>query len=539
MKYGNFKFIRHAKRILKRLRVAGDKQGLTPEQAFERMRFLRKSLMDLERMPKRRFFRGIAIQGMESEGTGVRPGVPGTDFNYPRAQEIVYIAKVGLDLERWGFLWERAQTTAGGPLNETFCKAVEARLDIAKAQGQLVILDLHCYGGRMVNGVLRKVGTPELPIAQFADFWVKFVNRFKNHLAIYGWDLCNEPINMPVECNVGTYDLGRSLVQFVPNWNLEKDAQGWTLDPVFKWSPGWITLTTTVAGTYDNFTTQNDASSAMVLKPNTEYFVSFSHISAFTGNYPQLMAVADSPFPNPDPLASLILTAAAAETRVGIKFTTSATGKVYLRYANRGGVGTSKFGKFNVTEGATIQPYRDYAHFGKYSTTVQMMSAAINAIAAIDKEHWIWMETDKYSGPHQFRANFGTNPRQWWPTSHPKVAVSYHYYLDPDHSGTYLQPWTQACRDRINGDLLPPLDWHAATKTTCTFGEMGWPSGTTTSDIEYRKDADTILTLLDNRGVTMTYFALGDGFTSATSLQPVNGVDAVGMATLLKHRSPK
>lgn len=537
MKYSNFNRIRYSKRLLKRIRTAADNQLLTPEQLFEKMRALRKSPLNMERLPKRRFFRGIAIQGMESEASGQYPGVAGTDFNYPRGQEIIYISKVGLDLERWGFLWERAQTTVGGPLNEEFCQAVWKRLDIAKANGQLVVLDLHCYGHRRVNGVLRKIGTPELTITHFVDFWVKFVNRFKRHLAVHAWDLCNEPINMPVECNVGTYDLGRNLVQFIPNWNFEKDAKGWTLDTVYKWSPGWITLTTTATGTYDNFTTQNDAESAYPLKPNTDYFLSLSHVSTFTGNYPQIMAVEGSPFPNPDPLASLILTSAPTEQRVGIKFTTGATGKTYIRFANRGGIGTSKFGKINITEGATIQPYRDYAHFGKYSTTVQMMSAAINAIAAIDKEHWIWMETDRYSGPHQFRANFGTNPRQWWPTSHPKVAVSYHYYPDPDHSGTFIQSWTQACRDRINADLLPPLDWHAATKTTCTFGEIGWPSGVTTSDIEYRKDADTILTLLDNRGVTVTYFALGDGFTSATSLQPVNGVDAVGMATLLKHRS--
>lgn len=98
---------------------------------------------------------------------------------------------------------------------------------------------------------------------------------------------------------------------------------------------------------------------------------------------------------------------------------------------------------------------------------------------------------------------------------------------------------TQACRDRINSDLLPVMDWHAATKTTCTFGEIGWPSGMTASDIEYRKDADTILNLLNTRGITLSYFALGDGFSSATSLQPANGVDAVGMDTLLKHRSPQ
>lgn len=502
--------------------------------------------------------RGIAWQGLESEGTGLIPGVVGTDFRAPKAADFDYIKRQGFKLVRIGALWERLQRTLFGPLNAEYLGYIKSAVTMAKARGMQVVLDpCHNYGTYRINGTGYKVGTPQVPVTALADICTRVANEFKNEPAVYAYDVMNEPIAMPVECSVGTYLTTVNQLQLIPNWKFEVDLRGWSADggwsrvtdPTYNGGLPAVRISSPAAGTYDNFTTSNDAESGLAVLPSTTYTLSGFYRASFTGNYPQLQVNtgaddgAGHAYPGSDPatqLGSLRFTKATDRSRWSLTFTTgAATTKVWIRGQNLGGVGEALFDGFNLTKDATVQPYRDHCWFGAYATTSVMYQAAIDAIRATGFTQWIWIEPDKYAGPHQWRANYGPNPTKWFNDPLNKTAVSLHYYLDPNHSGGYKVDWEQACDDRLESDVLPPLVWGEKNNVPITFGEIGWPSFNTVSGAKYRALGERLFVILDRYKVTATWFAIGDGFTSETSLQPSNDylTDALALPGVVAHPS--
>jgi autotransporter passenger strand-loop-strand repeat protein len=134
---------------------------------------------------------GINLSGMEYNGGP--NAVAGTTYVVPTLSELTYYKSQGQDVIRLPISWESMQTTLGGPLNATYLANVEAVVANAASLGMKVILDIHDYGG--YNGV--KIGTPGVTDANFANLWKQLATAFVGNPGIGGYDLMNEPSNMP------------------------------------------------------------------------------------------------------------------------------------------------------------------------------------------------------------------------------------------------------------------------------------------------------------------------------------------------------
>lgn len=132
---------------------------------------------------------GINLSGAEF-GKGHRYG---TDYIYPSAAELAYYAAKGVEMVRLPFKWERMQKTLDGDLDPAELGRLKQFLANADAVGVKVIIDLHNYGRYGGNAI----GTDKVSVAQFADFWSKMATAVGNSPALLGYDLMNEPHDMP------------------------------------------------------------------------------------------------------------------------------------------------------------------------------------------------------------------------------------------------------------------------------------------------------------------------------------------------------
>ena len=131
---------------------------------------------------------GVNLAGAEF-GTGNRYGY---DYIYPNSAELDYYKAHGIELVRLPFKWERMQPTLGGSLDSAELQRLTTFLSAAQARGIEVTLDVHDfgrYGGKVI-------GSTDVPIASFADFWTKLASAVKGFANIWGYDLMNEPHNM-------------------------------------------------------------------------------------------------------------------------------------------------------------------------------------------------------------------------------------------------------------------------------------------------------------------------------------------------------
>jgi aryl-phospho-beta-D-glucosidase BglC (GH1 family) len=132
---------------------------------------------------------GVNLAGAEF---GSASGVYGTSYIYPTASELDYFKSEGITLIRLPFMWERAQHTLGGPLDEAEVGRIHTFLDQAAARGMQVVLDVHNYG--RYGG--QAIGSDAVPTAAFADFWSKMAKEFGGDAGIAGFGLMNEPHDM-------------------------------------------------------------------------------------------------------------------------------------------------------------------------------------------------------------------------------------------------------------------------------------------------------------------------------------------------------
>lgn len=139
-----------------------------------------------------RFALGINLSGLEI-GPSTLPGTAGVNYAIPTKAELAYYHSQGLDLVRLPILWERLQPTLGGALNATYLGQIQQVVSQAAALGMKIILDAHDNGG--YGG--HKLGDGTLTDANFADFWGKVATALSGSAGIAGYDLMNEPNNMP------------------------------------------------------------------------------------------------------------------------------------------------------------------------------------------------------------------------------------------------------------------------------------------------------------------------------------------------------
>ncbi len=131
--------------------------------------------------------RGVNMAGAEFN-TSRMPGTVFKDYTYPTDKDLGYFAEQGANVIRLPFRWERVQRELGGPLDESEVKVLRKVVEMSSGLGLCVILDLHNFG----QYAKRKLGSPELPIEQLTDVWLRLHEAFPEpgHVA---FGLMNEP----------------------------------------------------------------------------------------------------------------------------------------------------------------------------------------------------------------------------------------------------------------------------------------------------------------------------------------------------------
>jgi hypothetical protein len=132
--------------------------------------------------------------------SNANPGVAGQQYHFDGAASFAYLRSRGVGVIRLPFRWERIQPHLDGPLDPGELGRLRATIDAAGAAGLRVILDLHNYGAYYLSdgsfGVRRPIGSPEVPIAAFADVWRRLAEAFRGDPAIAAYDLMNEPAQL-------------------------------------------------------------------------------------------------------------------------------------------------------------------------------------------------------------------------------------------------------------------------------------------------------------------------------------------------------
>jgi endoglucanase len=135
--------------------------------------------------------RGVNIAGAEFN-TNRMPGTVFKDYTYPTEKQLAFFAEQGANTIRMPFRWERVQRTLGGPLDENELKVIRKVAEGARQHGLCVILDLHNFG----TYAKQKLGSPEVPLSHFVDFWLRLREAFPEPDNI-AFGLMNEPAHAP------------------------------------------------------------------------------------------------------------------------------------------------------------------------------------------------------------------------------------------------------------------------------------------------------------------------------------------------------
>jgi endoglucanase len=155
--------------------------------------------------------RGLNVAGAEfaapvhepmSHFSNRAPGLYGRDYVYPSASTLEYLAGRGITYIRLPVRWERLQPRLGGALDAAERRRLLAAVEAARKAGLGVVLDVHNYGAYYLfspaarTGVRRAIGSPQVPIAHFADLWSRLGALFAREPTIIGYGLMNEPVGM-------------------------------------------------------------------------------------------------------------------------------------------------------------------------------------------------------------------------------------------------------------------------------------------------------------------------------------------------------
>jgi endoglucanase len=133
---------------------------------------------------------GVNLAGAEFGST--IPGVFGTDYTYPGAEDVAYFAKKGMTTIRLPFRWERLQPALSGPLDADELVRLKTTVAIATTQGMTVILDPHNYARYQIDGVAHVIGDGFVSANDFAHFWSQLAYEFQAEPDVV-FGLINEP----------------------------------------------------------------------------------------------------------------------------------------------------------------------------------------------------------------------------------------------------------------------------------------------------------------------------------------------------------
>jgi endoglucanase len=126
------------------------------------------------------------------------------NFAYPSDAEFTYFQSKGFKIVRIPFKWDRIQPQLLGDLDKQNLDELDRCVSTASKLGLVVLLDVHNYGGRPVDGKSALVGIdPQLTNDAFNDLWVKLANHFKDNPLVW-FGLMNEPHKQPAQMNADT-----------------------------------------------------------------------------------------------------------------------------------------------------------------------------------------------------------------------------------------------------------------------------------------------------------------------------------------------
>jgi endoglucanase len=131
--------------------------------------------------------RGVNMAGAEFNSARM-PGTVFKDYTYPTDKDLKYFAEQGANVIRLPFRWERVQRSLGAPLDESEVKVMRKVVEMASALNMCVILDAHNFG----QYTKFKLGSPELPLDRFTDFWLRMREAFPDPSYV-AFGLMNEP----------------------------------------------------------------------------------------------------------------------------------------------------------------------------------------------------------------------------------------------------------------------------------------------------------------------------------------------------------
>jgi len=174
-----------------------------------------------------------------------------TNFTYPSDSELNYFHGKGLKLIRLPFQWDRIQPQVLGDLDQQNITAIDHVVSTASNLGLVVLLDVHNYGGRKVNGKGALVGVaPELPNSAFNDLWVKLATHYKDNPQVW-FGLMNEPNAQKAQVNAET-------MQSAVNAIRAAGARNRILVPGTSWTGAHSWIGSGNAAAFENFKDPGD-----------------------------------------------------------------------------------------------------------------------------------------------------------------------------------------------------------------------------------------------------------------------------------------
>jgi len=130
------------------------------------------------------FLRGVNFSGLTSEVWNLPP---------PEAAAEYYLDQKKMNVVRLNFDWRFIQPQLYGPLDERNALLIDEQVRRITGRGAYIILELHDYGRRAVDGKEYIIGEhAALTSEHFADVWSRISERWKHHDKVI-FELMNEP----------------------------------------------------------------------------------------------------------------------------------------------------------------------------------------------------------------------------------------------------------------------------------------------------------------------------------------------------------
>lgn len=159
---------------------------------------------------------GVNLSG--GEFGGIYPGVYNTHYAYPTEADLDYFKSKNLKLIRFPFRWERIQHELDGPLNEFDLNHLKTFVQAAEDREMPIILDLHNFGRRSVNGQQIVIAT-QVTKEQLGNCWRQLAEEFKDYKNIWAYDIMNEPYSM--SWRMPWFDIAQTVIDSIRSVDTE------------------------------------------------------------------------------------------------------------------------------------------------------------------------------------------------------------------------------------------------------------------------------------------------------------------------------